>query len=269
MESLLVKQEKYLESGIHIGTKMKVAAMNPFIYRKRNDGLYVLDLRKVDESLRAAAEEVAKHDPADMLVVASRIYSGYAAAKFAKFLGCKVILGRFIPGTLTNVSRPYFIEPKFLLVCDPKAEKQAIVEAVQMSIPVCGLCDTDNFTGGVTSIIPCNNKGRRSLALVFYLLAREYHMKRNLISSYDEFKLTSEDFESDDAYLSLMGGVKEVDSEEDAEQASESQDAQGKSKEEEGAPAADVQAEHKKPRKRKTAHKKEEGEEKKPGEAAE
>lgn len=254
MESLLVKQEKYLESGIHIGTKMKVAAMNPFIYRKRNDGLYVLDLRKVDESLRAAAEEVAKHDPADMLVVASRTYSGYAAAKFAKFLGCKVILGRFIPGTLTNVSRPYFIEPKFLLVCDPKAEKQAIVEAVQMSIPVCGLCDTDNFTGGVSSIIPCNNKGRRSLALVFYLLAREYHMKRNLISSYDEFKLTSEDFESDDAYLSLMGGVKETDSEEETP---EPQEREGESKEAQDAPAADKQAEHKKPRKRKT-HKKEE-----------
>ncbi|MEM2963584.1 MAG: 30S ribosomal protein S2 [Candidatus Anstonellales archaeon] len=211
MDSLLVKQEKYLESGIHIGTKLKVVDMEPYIYRKRSDGLYVLDLRKIDECLRAAAAEIGKYSSQDILVVASRTYAGNAAAKFSKIIGCKAILGRFIPGTFTNVSRSYFLEPKFVLVCDPKAERQAIVEAARMNIPVAALCDTDNPTTGVTFIVPCNNKGRRSLALIFYILAREYFMAQKRISSYDEFSLQPEDFESDDAYQETKEETKKSD----------------------------------------------------------
>jgi small subunit ribosomal protein S2 len=197
VDNFLIKQETYLEAGIHIGTKLKVVDMNPFIYRVRNDGLYVLDLRKIDERIRMAGTLLAKYEPGEIMVVASRTYSGNAAAVFASVTGIKVFQGRFIPGILTNVSRTDFVEPKLLLVCDPKSERQAVTEAGTMGIPIVGLCDSDNGTSFVDWVIPCNNKGRRSLALIFYLLAREFLMGRKKIATYDEFATPLSAFEAE------------------------------------------------------------------------
>jgi small subunit ribosomal protein S2 len=196
-ENFLIKQEAYLEAGIHIGTKLKVVDMNPFIYRVRNDGLYVLDLRKIDERVRMAGKLIAKYEPGEVMVVASRTYSGNAAAVFSSVTGIKVFQGRFIPGILTNVSRADFVEPKLLLICDPKSERQAVTEAGSMGIPIVGLCDSDNGTSFIDWVVPCNNKGRRSLALIFYLLAREYRMGRGGIASYDEFSTPLSAFEAE------------------------------------------------------------------------
>lgn len=195
-ESMLIKQEKYLEAGIHIGTKLKVVDMNRFIYRARSDGLFVLDLRKVDERIRLAGKLLATFDPKEIVVVASRTYSSNAAAKFAQVTGARLFAGRVVPGTFTNVYRDDFSEPKLLFTCDPKGERQAVLEAGKMGIPTIGLCDTDNYTSYLDWVIPCNNKGRRSLALIFYLLAREMSMAAGKISSYDEFKPTIEEFET-------------------------------------------------------------------------
>ncbi len=196
-ENFLIKQETYLEAGIHIGTKLKVVDMNPFIYRIRNDGLYVLDLRKIDERIRMAGKLLAKYEPGEVMVVASRTYSGNAASVFSAVTGIKVFQGRFIPGILTNVARADFMEPKILLICDPRSERQAVTEAGTMGIPIVGLCDSDNITTFVDWVIPCNNKGRRSLALIFYLLAREYLMGRGKIASYDEFTKPLAAFEAE------------------------------------------------------------------------
>jgi len=196
-ENFLIKQETYLEAGIHIGTKLKVVDMNPFIYRVRNDGLYVLDLRKIDERIRMAGKLLAKYEPGEIMVVASRTYSGNAASVFANLTGIKIFQGRFIPGILTNVSRSDFVEPKLLLICDPKSERQAVTEAGTMGIPIVGLCDSDNGTSFIDWVVRCNNKGRRSLALIFYLLAREYQMGRNKIASYDEFATPLAAFEAE------------------------------------------------------------------------
>lgn len=197
MENFLIKQETYLEAGIHIGTKLKVVDMNSFIYRMRNDGLFVLDLRKIDERIRMAGKLLSQYAPEEILVVASRTYSGNAASVFSQQTGIKVFQGRFIPGILTNVSRSDFVEPKLLLICDPKGERQAVVEAGRMGITTIGLCDTDNSTSFVDWVVPCNNKGRRSLALIFYLLTREYLIGRNRIASYDEFTAQLAVFEAD------------------------------------------------------------------------
>ena len=196
-ENFLIKQETYLEAGIHIGTKLKVVDMNPFIYRVRNDGLYVLDLRKIDERIRMAGKLLAKYEPNQVMVVASRTYSGNAASVFSAVTGIKVFQGRFIPGILTNVARADFMEPKILLICDPRSERQAVTEAGTMGIPIVGLCDSDNITTFVDWVIPCNNKGRRSLALIFYLLAREYMMGKGKIASYDEFTKPLAAFEAE------------------------------------------------------------------------
>ena len=197
MENFLIKQEAYLEAGIHIGTKIRTVDMGQFIYRMRNDGLYVLDLRKIDERVRLAGKVLAKYAPEEVMVVASRTYSGNAAAVFSQLTGIKVFQGRFIPGIFTNVARDDFVEPKLLLICDPKGERQAVIEAGNVGIPTIGLCDTDNVTMFIDWVVPCNNKGRRSLALIFYLFAREYLMGRNKIASYDEFTTPLAAFEAE------------------------------------------------------------------------
>ncbi|MBM3230031.1 30S ribosomal protein S2, partial [Candidatus Parvarchaeota archaeon] len=193
---LLLKQEKFLESGIHIGTKMKVKDMGPFIYRKRSDGLYVLDLRKINDRLRVAGKQMSRYNPEDIVIVASRTYSSYAAAKFCQLTGAKLIFGRFVPGVFTNVARNDFMEPKLIFICDPKGERQAVTESGKMGINTIGLCDTDNYTANIDWVIPCNNKGRKSLALIFMLLAREVLMGRGKISSYEEFIAAPEEFEN-------------------------------------------------------------------------
>jgi len=195
-EGYLIKQEKYLEAGIHIGTKLRVIDMHKFIYRTRNDGLFVLDLRKIDERIRLAGKLLAKYEPTDIVVIASRAYSTMAAKAFAKVTGAHVIAGRFVPGAFTNVQRADFVEPKLVIICDPKGERQAVLECGKMGLPTVGLCDTDNYTMFIDWAIPCNNKGRRSLALIFWLLAREMAMSNGKISGYDDFKPTLEEFEA-------------------------------------------------------------------------
>jgi small subunit ribosomal protein S2 len=197
MENFLIKQETYLEAGIHIGAKLKTIDMRNHIYRMRNDGLFVLDLRKIDERIRLAGKLLAQYAPEDVLVVASRTYSGNAASVFSSLTGIKIYQGRFIPGILTNVARDDFVEPKLIVICDPKGEHQAVIEAGNMGIPTIGLCDSDNSTTNIDMVVPCNNKGRRSLALIFYLFSREYLMGRGKIASYDEFSTPLTTFEAE------------------------------------------------------------------------
>ncbi|MFA5382780.1 MAG: 30S ribosomal protein S2 [Candidatus Micrarchaeia archaeon] len=211
---LLVKQDKYLEAGVHIGTKIKSGGMNKYIYRKRKDGLYVLDLKKIDERIRLAAKQLGRFEAEDILVVASRTYSGIAAANFCKITGTKLVAGRFIPGTLTNPRKNGFFEPEILLVCDPRGEKEALREAGNAGIPVIGLSDVDNSIKFIDWVVPCNNKGRRSLALIFYLLAREFLVSKGMIKSYDEFKYSIKDFSNDSSFKEI-GNLDEQKEEEE------------------------------------------------------
>lgn len=193
--SMLLPQDRYLEAGLHIGTRFKTIDMKPFIFKKRDDGLYILDLRKIDERIRIAAKILGRYKPGDVMVVASRLYSANAAGKFANLTGVDIMKGRFIPGTMTNVKLKVFKEPKIMLVCDPKGEAEAIMEAAKMGIPIIALCDTDNYTAFVDLVVPTNNKGRKALAMVFYLLTRELMMSQGKITSYDQFDQRPEYFE--------------------------------------------------------------------------
>ena len=194
--NMLVAEDLYLTSGVHIGTQQKTADMKPYIYRVRNDGLYVLDVSKTDDRIRRAAKFLSRFDPAKVLVVSARQYGQRPAREFAKNCGTMAMAGRFMPGTLTNPNVRDFTEPDVMLLTDPLGDAQALREAVNVGIPVVGLCDTNNETKNVDVVVPTNNKGRRSLALVYWLLAREYLKARGAIKSDEEFKPTLEDFEA-------------------------------------------------------------------------
>jgi small subunit ribosomal protein S2 len=193
-EKFLVPQDTYLKSGIHIGTKFRTKYMDKFIYKTRPDGLSVLNLQKIDERIAIAANLLSQYAPEDILVV-SRRENGWKAVKmFGKLTGAKIFAGRYPPGILTNPNLENFIEVKIILVTDAWPDRNAIKDALNIGIPVIALCDTNNQTNNLDLVVPCNNKGKKSLGLLFYILTREYMKKRQLIKEDKEFKATLDDF---------------------------------------------------------------------------
>lgn len=194
--SLLIPEDVYLTSGVHIGTQQKSADMKKFIFKVRSDGLYVLDVKKTDERIRVAAKFLARFDPQRILIVSARQYGQKPAKVFGKTIGAMVVAGRFVPGSLTNPILPKFVEPEILFVTDPAADEQALEEALNTGIPIVGICDANNETKYVDLVVPSNNKGRRALATVYWLLTREVLKARGQIASDGDFKMTVEEFEA-------------------------------------------------------------------------
>lgn len=193
---LLIPEEVYLTSGVHIGTQQKSADMKEFIFKVRTDGLYVLDVKKTDDRIRVAASFLARYDLSKILVVSARQYGQRPAKVFAKTLGSSVVAGRFVPGSLTNPILPNFIEPEVIFVTDPAADEQALREALSVGIPIVGICDANNETRNVDLVVPSNNKGRRALATVYWLLTREILKAKGTVKTDEDFKMTVEDFEA-------------------------------------------------------------------------
>lgn len=196
IEELLLPRDTLLSAGIHIGTRMKTRDMKPFIYRVRPDGLFVLDVKKTDERIRVAAKFLARFEPAKVAVAAARLYAQEPIRKFCEVTGATPIIGRFIPGLLSNPLYPNRIDPEVIIVSDPRADAQAVKEASNVGIPIVALCSTDNEFAGVDLVIPTNNKGRRALAVIFWLLARQVLRERGELPPDKDPPATIEDFEA-------------------------------------------------------------------------
>jgi len=193
-ENLLVAQDTYLKSGIHIGTKFRTKYMDKFIYKTRPDGLSVLNLQKIDERIRCAATMLSKYNPEDILI-ASRRENGWKAVRaFSKAIECKFFAGRYPPGVMTNNQLETYMEAKIVLVTDSWPDKNAVKDAIAIGIPVIALCDTNNQSNEIDLVVPCNNKGKKSLGLFFYILAREYLRNRGVIDKIAEPEFKLEDF---------------------------------------------------------------------------
>ncbi len=175
-EKLLLPREKYLSAGVHIGLTTKTADMKRFIYKIRPNGLAVLNVGMIDKRIGYAANLLAEKK--NILVVSRKENGQQSVKKFAEVVGCKAIVGRFMPGSLTNPSYKDFFEPDILIVTDPLADKQAIKEAYKMRIPIIGLVDTFNELAYLDFVIPCNNKGKKSLATIYWLLTKLILEKR-------------------------------------------------------------------------------------------
>ena len=172
-EELLLSEEEYQKSGIHIGTQVKSKDMQEYIFKIRNDGLYILDIKKTNSKLIVAGKMLSRFKPSEILVVAQRQYAFKPVTKFSEVVGAESIVGRFIPGTLTNPQLSSYREAKVIIITDPLADTQVMKEAKRVGVPIVALCDANNKTDFVDLIIPTNNKGRRSLAVIYWLLARE------------------------------------------------------------------------------------------------
>jgi small subunit ribosomal protein S2 len=179
----LMPYEEYQSNKVHIGTQTKSKDMQRFIREVADDGtgLHLIDIEQTDERLQLASNFLGMYEARDILVVSARQYGQRPARLFAQAIGARHIVGRFIPGTLTNPLLRTYIEPQIIFVTDPQADNQALSEAISSNMPVVGICDTNNNLRNVDLCIPANNKGRRSLALIYWLLAREVLKARGVM----------------------------------------------------------------------------------------
>lgn len=189
--------EKYvLSTGIRVGTQVKTKFMTPFVTKATNEGLYIIDSKKTLSRIQTAAKFINRADITKILVCSGREYASTPVEKFCEVTGATPMLGRFMPGTLTNPSLPYYREPELVFISDPQVDEQAVVEATNAGIPVIGISNTDNVTSKVDLVIPANNRGRKSLAATYWLLAREILMQKGKLKNADSMKYQIDDFET-------------------------------------------------------------------------
>jgi len=162
-----------LAAQAHIGTKNCDKQMEPYVWKRRADGIHIINIGKTWEKIVLAARIIAPISPEDIVVLSARPYGHRAVLKFAANTGAQAIAGRFTPGSFTNYITRSFKEPRLIIVTDPRVDHQAIREASYVNLPVIGLCDTDAPLKYVDVAIPCNNKSRHSIGLIWWLLCRE------------------------------------------------------------------------------------------------
>lgn len=194
-KNLLVDADIYLKSGVHIGTKNKSGDMRRYIFKARQDGLSVLDVHTLDHRLRLAAKLLANYEPSRIAVVGRRLYAKTPVKKFVESVGGKDFCGRFVPGTFTNPTAKEFFEPQIVVITESEPDAQAIEEAKRIRAPVIAFSSTNNSIRNVDLVIPINNKGRRSLALAYWLLSKQTLLEKGIIKSDAEFTKTIDDFE--------------------------------------------------------------------------
>jgi small subunit ribosomal protein S2 len=189
--------EKYvLSTGIRVGTQVKTKFMIPFITKTTNEGLYIIDSKKTLSRIQTAAKFINRANISKVLVCSGREYASTPIEKFCELTKATPMLGRFMPGTLTNPLLPYYIEPELVFVSDPQVDEQAILEATNAGIPVISIANTDNVTSKVDLVIPANNRGRKSLAAIYWLLAREILLQKGELKSDQPLKYEIDDFET-------------------------------------------------------------------------
>ena len=166
-------KKQILSTGIRVGTEVKTKSMTPYITQASPDGLYLFDLDITLSRIQTAARFIKKFDIKKVIVYSGRSYATTPIEKFCELTGAEKMLGRFMPGTLTNPLLSYFSEPQLIIISDPQVDAQAVTEATNAGVPIIGIANTDNVTSELDLIIPANNRGRKALATIYWLLASE------------------------------------------------------------------------------------------------
>ncbi|MDC0193489.1 30S ribosomal protein S2 [Candidatus Nitrosopelagicus sp.] len=189
-------KKKVLSTGIRVGTAVKTKFMRQYITESSPEGLYMLDIDMTLSRIKTAAKFVSRMDIKRVIVCSGREYAGTPIEKFCECTGAEMMLRRFMPGTLTNPSLPFYTEPQLLIISDPQVDSQAVTEATNAGIPVIGVANTDNLTSQLDLVIPANNRGRKALATVYWLLAREILIQKGELTEDQDMKYEIDDFET-------------------------------------------------------------------------
>lgn len=180
----LIPLEDYIKCAVHLGTKVITPHMRKYVYKRRADGLAVINTVAIDERLRKAIELIIKYEPEQIYLVCKREAGWDAAKKFGEATGILTFTKKYPPGVTTNLELEDFFEKELTIICDPWIDKNALVDTAALKKPVLSLCDTNNFTTRVTQLIPCNNKSAKSIGCILYILAREYNKAKNIPFDY-------------------------------------------------------------------------------------
>ena len=189
-------KKKVISTGIRVGTQVKTKFMKQFIEKASPEGLYMLNIDMTLEKIKTCAKFINRVGAENIIVCSGRQYAGIPIEKFCEMTGAKQLLGRFMPGTLTNPSLPYYVEPKLILISDPEVDVQALIEATNAGIPIIGIANTDNVTSKLDVIIPANNRGRKSLATIYWLLVRQILIEKGELKENESMKYEIDDFEA-------------------------------------------------------------------------
>lgn len=171
---LFVPLDNYVKVGIHLGTKVISGDMRAYVYRRRADGLAILNTNIIDKKLHEAVDFISKFERENIILVCKREAGWQAAKKFSEITGVRAFTKKYPAGIITNPSLQDFFEPSLVIISDPWLDKNALEDARNINTPVVGLCDTNNLTARIDFVIPCNNKSNKSIGLVFFVIAKEY-----------------------------------------------------------------------------------------------
>ncbi len=188
-EETLIPLEDYIKCAVHLGTKVITPHMRKYVYKRRADGLAVINTILIDKQLREAIEFLNKYNKQNIYLCCKREAGWNAARKFEEVTGIKVFTEKYSPGMTTNLKLDNFFESELTIICDPWIDKNALNDTIKLKKPIISLCDTNNYIQEITKIIPCNNKSGKSIGCVLYILAREYNK-----SNKKSFDVKLEDF---------------------------------------------------------------------------
>jgi len=181
----LIPLEDYIKCAVHLGTKVITPHMRKYVYKRRADGLAVINTVAIDEKLRKAIDLIIKYDPEQIYLVCKREAGWDAAKKFSEATGILTFTKKYPPGVTTNLELEDFFEKELTIICDPWIDKNALVDTARLKKPVLSLCDTNNFTTNVSELIPCNNKSAKSIGCILFILAREYNKAKDIPFEYE------------------------------------------------------------------------------------
>ncbi|NAZ26408.1 MAG: 30S ribosomal protein S2 [Nanoarchaeota archaeon] len=190
----LVSLEEYIKAGVHIGTKIKNKQTKKFIARIRSDGLAIIDVMKLDERLRLSAKLLSKYEPYQILAVGRRETARKPLQMLNKYTGINVYPKRYPPGLLTNPALDIFKDVDIVIITDPILDRNALLDAYRTGKITIAFVDTNNSLSYIDIAIPANNRGAKSLALLYYIIAREYLRNRGLLSKKGELPISYEEF---------------------------------------------------------------------------
>jgi len=194
IEKLEISADLLVKYKVHFGRRVKTKYMEKFIYKVHPKGIFLIDVNKTLERLKIAARFMARYPPENVLVASSRYYAKKGIEKMCELTGMFPITGRFLPGTISNYQLEYNRVPDLVFIVDPFYDDQPLKEATSMRIPVISLCDTNAYPKGIDLIIPVNNKGRSSLAVIFWALTNLYLKEAGKLGEEELIELKPEDF---------------------------------------------------------------------------
>jgi small subunit ribosomal protein S2 len=188
-QKLLVPLEDYIGCSAHIGTRVITPSMRKYVYRRKADGLAVINTTMIDEKIKVAADFISQYNAEDTILVCKREVGWKASEKFSELTGIRTFTRKYPAGIITNPDLENFFEPKLLIIVDPWVDKNALRDAVKINIPIVALCDTNNNTNYIDIVMPCNNKTNKSVSLVLYILAKLYLKNKGI-----KAKVNKDDF---------------------------------------------------------------------------